>query len=372
MKKQKHRVPSPDPVPAPAPAPLPTDSSGLVQRSNLSYLGKFFVPGLFEYAGAALAFNPLRSSLLLATGTRVAEISIAALEQRASIIQPLTDIAEGFTVGSTDERVGGLLVVNGELCFTRYVYYDANNEQIRSHFRRPLDFAATGQVAGPFQVGPLRAGFYSGYLCPVPASLAATVGGPALTGNACLPIITRTSFGPAAFAFDPSRLGIDAAARALVYYPADHPTLGPYNPAPGSPEGTITPVVSLFGGADSMDGVVVIDGFASVLFVGRHGTTFCYGEGSTCGDPTNPYKGNHGYPYVQQVWAYRAADLARVLSGDLQPWDVLPYATWPLEEIGTQHDLGGVAFDPATRRLYICERRGENDTQPVIHVYQVQ
>jgi hypothetical protein len=90
-------------------------------------------------------------------------------------------------------------------------------------------------------------------------------------------------------------------------------------------------------------------------------------------DPAGQGKGTHSFPYVAYVWAYRAADLARVAAGELQPWQTVPYATWeiplPFGPHG-HHSLAGAAYDPATNRIYISQYGAYGDS-PVIHAYQL-
>ena len=124
-----------------------------------------------------------------------------------------------------------------------------------------------------------------------------------------------------------------------------------------------------------MYGAVFPEGTRSVLYFGRHGTgPYCYGEGTVCNDPTSSSKGDHAYPYVSQVWAYDVQDLIAVKNGQKNPWDVMPYATWafklPFEVTGNGRP-GGVAYDPATQRVFWLERFGDGDW-PVITVWQVQ
>src|SRR5262249_50917062 len=152
-------------------------------------------------------------------------ISIPSLGGTASLLQTLVDASEGKSVGVGTTKIGGNLVYNGKLYFTKYLYYDASGSQTLSHFVRPLDLSVKGQVIGPFRVGPLGAGFYSGYFGLVPEEWQSALGGPVLTGNCCLSIISRTSFGPAAFAIDPTSIENRQSAAPLVYYPSHHPTL---------------------------------------------------------------------------------------------------------------------------------------------------
>ena len=363
-----------------------------MQSANLVHLGTFHVPtGIhsggqanagFEYGGTTLSFDATRSGLYM-TGHDwdqfTGEISIPALGGTATLLQPLVDATEGklSSINPTDpnsKKIGGALVYDGKLIVSAYSYYDGNGSQVLSHFTRPLSLGATGQVVGPVRVGPLGAGFYSGYMGVVPAAWQGAFGGPALTGNADLGVITRTSFGPAIFAFDPANPSL-GGAQPLVYYPEAHRTLGPWNAA--SP---------YFGGADKLRGVVFPTGTSTVLFFGLHGTTFCYGVGTSnprlagqpsgngvdpyCYDPASGSKGVHGYPYEAAVWAYDANDLAAVHAGAKQAWAVVPYGIWPLTDLDDS-SVGGAAYDPVTRRIYVSEMFGDGDN-PLIHVYTIQ
>jgi hypothetical protein len=157
--------------------------------------------------------------------------------------------------------------------------------------------------------------------------------------------------------FDPARIG---NAVSLVGYPDGHTTLGPYSAAS-----------KFYGGSDQIFGVAMPFGTGSVCFFGRHGTTYCYGESpSPCNDPTSPYKGPHGYPYVSACWLYDAAELAKVAAGTKQPWEVIPYDMIAVPGLKKDAIIGGAAYDPVTGRIYLSEIRG-NGTLPVIHVYSV-
>jgi hypothetical protein len=347
-------------------------SQTLVQPGNLDYLGTFRVPtpsgNNFAYGGSALAYNPSNDSLFMVGSTNeqlTGEISIPALGGTASIIQPLTDSLGGKrgAVGPTESRIGGNLVYKNKLYVSAFVFYDASGEQTQSHFSRSLSLGS-GSVTGPYRMGSLGAGFYSGYMSPIPTEWQARLGGPALVGNCCLSIISRTSFGPAAFAFDPE--GTAGSAQPLVYYPSDHTTLGNYSVGGSRP---------IFNGTTRITAVIFPPGTSSVLFFGMTGIgNWCYGEPGECGgDPMQPYKGDHAYPYRAYVWAYDANDLAAVRSGQKQPWQVTPYRTWELPDMGDvsgDFGVGGAAFDPVSGRIFIAKSRGD-DANPLIYVYKI-
>jgi hypothetical protein len=80
----------------------------------------------------------------------------------------------------------------------------------------------------------------------------------------------------------------------------------------------------------------------------------------------------HGYPYAYYVWAYDAADLAAVARGKKQPWDVMPYAAWPLSLPYTSHtSIGGATYDVSTRRIFVSQTLTDG-ALPVVHVFKIE
>jgi hypothetical protein len=353
------------------------ESLPLVQAEDLRYVGAFRLPAgtfggsSFAYGGTALAFNPGGPSLYVVGHDweqMVAEIDIPAAAAgsdraalpTATVLQPFVDASAGLmaTVDVDTIKVGGLLVAGGELVGSVFSYYDADGTQVLSHFLRPLDLAATG-ARGMYAVGELGAGVVSGYMAEVPEAWREALGARYLTGQCCIPIVSRTSYGPAVFGFDPAALGPSgpAAAGPLVYYPSEHPLSAWDSTGP------------LFNGSTEVRGLVFPVGTRSVLFFGRHGTgTFCYGIGSECGDPVDDSHGTHAYPYAYQVWAYDALELRAVHRGEVEPWAVAPYATWePVLPFGEDSaHLNGAAYDPATGRLWLSQAFGDGDL-PVVY-----
>jgi Big-like domain-containing protein len=376
---------APAPPPPTPPPPSPTPSGTLLQLSNLAYEGAFRLPSgmygssWFGYGGTALGFNSARGSLYLVgsdVDQLVAEIAIPEIRNSpvmsnlatATVLQPFKDVTEGKmgSLGSQSMKIGGLLPYQGKLFVTGYEYYDADASQTLTHLVSDTNLAVTGDVQGPYKVGGIGASFVSGYLGTVPASWQAALGGPALTGNCCLSIITRTSYGPAVSAFDPTQLGTSSTTPAtpLVYYPSDHHTLGDWN------------VTTQYFGDAQAKGVVFPEGSRSVLFFGWKGMgPWCYDSPtSPCTDPVWPYKGSHAYPYNYFVWAYDANDLAAVKRGEKQPWDVVPYAGWSLTlpfSGDFMQRIEGAAYDPTTNRIFVTQAHGDGDL-PLVHVFNVR
>jgi len=379
-----------------------TDPTHLPRLSleNLAYQGAFRLPAeevdgdSFSLGGGPLAFNPSNGSLLVGTRAgRVAEVSIPVPVNSADIgalsfaklLQPFVDPTGGqMKEVGPDANLAGLLVSGQQLIGTGLIYYDANNTQSVSHFVRPVALGqpATVRIKSVGEKG--RSGFVAGYMAAVPPEWQTALGGPAITGQCCVPIISRTSFGPAAFAFNPADLDRDdrASVTPLVYYDSEHQTLGKFDGSGPS-----------FGGTTMMGGVAVINGTSTALFAGSNGTgPFCYGNGTAdksldntvgpdgakyCFDPTTSDKGQHAFPYHYQLWAYDLNDWARVRAGKQDPWRVQPYGVWNIEFpiAGPETRISGVAFDPQQRRLFIAQRLADRDGyafRSLIHVYQIK
>lgn len=346
--------------------------------SALRYAGSFLVPfqdrlGInMTYGGYALGVDSPRNGLYFGCHDylqRLAEVEIPPVggptAHTATILQDCTDVAEG-RLAETDSylpRLGGSLLHNGRLIVSGYGDYDADHSQVLSHFVASPDFAVVGEVQGPFQVGN-RAGFVAGYMTPIPPEWREDFGGPSLTGQCCINIISRSSAGPSASVFNPDTLGnaFPVPATMLVGYPLEH--------ALADPAGQN----SLFNHSTRIAGLAFPPGSRSILFIGRHGVgPYCYDTAEACGDPFDAYKGPHAQPYVHQVWAYDALDLLKVRRGELQPWEVHPYAVWRLPEMDQSGaaSIAGATYDPVLGRLYVTEIFGEDANGHRVHVYQV-
>jgi hypothetical protein len=375
--------------------PAPLSTLPLVRASNLVELGSFTTPsdvtGIwqgqtlyeFSYANGSIAFNPANQSLFVVGhdwGQHVAEISIPADGGTARVIQRFVDALSGklalIDPDRETKKIGGLYVTGSTLLVSGYTYYDGAGNATASHFSRSTDLSNTG-VVGPLRVGTLNPGFYGGYFAAIPAEWQASLGGDLIVGLTGIPIVSRTSYGPAAFAVKSADLvaGVNpTAAQPLVYYPQRNQTLGLYGQAR-----TINPV---YNATSQSRGVVIPLGTSTLLFFGSTGLgPYCYGQGTEdqnlgfqpipnergvvyCYDRSNSAKGEHAFPYSSYVWAYNLNDLAAVKAGKKRPWTVTPYATWELSGIGT---VVGAAYDAATGRLFLSTP----GPTLVVHVFKV-
>lgn len=369
---------------AQAPAPTSASPTGLplLDGLDMRYLGTIQLPEQdakaipMIYGGHALGMaadgKSLYYSCLYAGG--IARVSLPEPGGKAQLLESCTGLK---TLGQLDpndpnpKRIGGVLMWNGRMVLTGYATYDAGGSVSKSHWVG----TSAADAQGPFTVGDERAGMVGGYLAVIPEEWRTLLGGPAFTGLCCISIISRTSHGPTVSVFDPDDLGVKkkVPAKMLLGYPQEHQGLGPYD----APNKYWNSVVII-------GGVAFPSGTRSVLFIGRYGTGYCYGEGTKdpaqhfakhpvfgvwCYDPTNADKGPHGYPYRHQVWAYDANDLLAVKQGKRDPWDLKPYATWSLPEMaGGSGDawMSGAVYDPGKRRIYVVPK---NDA--TLFVYQV-
>ncbi len=127
------------------------------------------------------------------------------------------------------------------------------------------------------------------------------------------------------------------------------------------------------------------------------GDEICYDPASGPGG-----KGNHSYPYVNYVWAYDVGDasgnntsgntvsslssvnpgnnnLTAVKLGLIQPYEVVPYATWtfslPTEATSLNPgNFRGAAWDPVNRLLYVTQSDADKTVYsafPLVHVYKL-
>lgn len=426
------------------PPPPPPPTGRLMQRANLVYLGAFRFPLIegYSFYTRGLAYNQSNNSLFTSGGynsipapdqEKESEISIPGVISQdmnnlsvASIIQSPADATEGnnYFIGANGSNLlpsgvtvhrGGLHVYNGKLIGTTYVDYDAAvppSGQL-THWTSGLNLAATGDFNGNYLVGSLPAAFAAGYMCDIPVEWQARLGGPCLTGQGLVAVVSRGSYGPSINVFNPDNLTGPAAssfpATPLVYYDSAHQTLGRWdNDFPDIPN----PVPNIYFNAACMQGGIAFPvGTDSVLVFGNIG----YGQPGygiqttdislnfTLVPGSNPpayyiydlysnAHATHSWPYHNQIWAYNANDMYQVKQGIKNPWDVIPYALWDLNDILPIHDgypsslpsfgagLVGAAYDSNTQRIFVVQGDGAEhwvpgfgafSYNPLIRVFQV-
>jgi len=396
----------------------------LLQESDLTYLGAFRVPQgsyngqSYEYSGHTLAYYPTNNSLFMASTNAelVSEFSIVATSTDSTVtnltvasnLQAWEDITEGNRTSIGDGGaycnpsgvfLGGLMVWGDELIASLFGYYDAGFCAELSHFTSGLDLSDTGDFDGMYRVGDetKNVGYRAGYMAPIPSEWQSSFGNrTAVTGHSFFPIISRSSFGPSLWTFDPDSIGVvePVGSEPLVYYDAtgSEATLGEYV-GNGPANEYISP-------RDFIGGVIWPPGTDTVLFIGNHGS----GEWKYKSEDEgyNP-NGNGSYPYHYWVWAYNANDLAASYAGDYQvtqadydstrfldgiypnntslavgeivePPNIKPYAMWELTPsiypTGYERDVHGACYDSVNKIIYIAAMRADG-YRPIIHSYSV-
>lgn len=297
----------------------------------------------------------------------------------------LHEIDPGWTsggqfVGSGVFKSGSTLLLNG------WDYYGTSGTLAYSSFTRASSLSTTTLSQGPMTVSyPLNPSFASGPMAAIPATYQAALGSNTMvSGLGPAPIITRTSQGPALFAWNASDMiagTTPITSLPLIYYTAAHPTLGTYQGTCGSTVAYCTP--------DVIGGMAFLTATRTVVFIGSHSTAnydYCtgtsnialagtpVGDGSHyCYDPLDSSKGEHGYPYYAWAWLYDVNDLIAVYNGTKNPWDVVPYENGALSAIDAAYTTNdkpqfwGAGYDPTGKRLFIAHSAGAG-TQPIFHV----
>ena len=244
---------------------------------------------------------------------------------------------------------------------------------------------------GMFQVGPDEAPFHGrkmgAYLFTVPASYADQyLGGRTLvTGRSrgtpadgTEALTTRGgSQGPTLFAFrawetDNPTGNLDALP--MLYYRVAFPGCG--GPNVGDPDNCDYPDITM---CDEWSGGAFVENGTrrAIMLLGYKGLgPNCYDEPPvTCGDPCSDSHGYHCQPYERQVIFYDVHALGHSARGEQDPWIVVPYTIWRPAEFYAQTavcwNAGGMAFDPASRRLFMVERGLGPDAVNVVHVWSL-
>ncbi len=209
-------------------APSTDSEPGLFGMDQLDYLGAFRLPSAefgvssLNYSEGPIVYNPRRHSLFMVGHSHqqaIAEFLIPALVKSEIVTElniaptPLQNFS--LVLDRSDspnrqniDRVGGLAFFHGEygteLFVNAYEYYDAEADNVDSSLiLRNADNLAETKVDGFFQF-QAPAGHSAGWLSPIPVEWQTVLGGSYITGHSGgIPIISRSSVGPSAFAFDP-------------------------------------------------------------------------------------------------------------------------------------------------------------------------
>jgi hypothetical protein len=373
------------------------DSLPLLTANDLTYEGAFRYPNS-DFGGRAITpyKNPETGKLTLfingsdqqRSDGQVAQIEVPrtlAISNNindlpiAATVQPFSDVSDGelskrpnsLGNATNGSPIYGMLAYENKLIVASTFYYDyiqnashGVSSLILSNKNDFNGFYSFRSIDGSFLAPPRALG---GQMSKLPTEWQAGLGGIAITGNQSVPVMSTTSFGPAITIFDPSDVGTKnpIPGKTLLFYSQERPLCGTWQC-----ESTTN---NYFNGTTEIVGHAAVSGTRTILFIGKHGVgTYWYGnaEGgpnglkAPCPNGVGPYSDKYEY----RVYAYDTKDLVKVKNGALKPWEVMPYAIFPLKEINAVNatsnyceNIKSATFDQDSRTLFISHwmSRGE-------------
>lgn len=363
----------------------PTDLP-LWSVEQLVYAGAFRLPmGTFGVSRVAYAEGPLfvdgaRASLYLvghAHHQAIAEFHLPPLvrsERLEDLViadaprQPFASVLDRTTGGNPQglDTIGGLTrvdtVAGAQLIVNAWIYYDAGHEATHTTFViRDADDLRGSRVDGPYTLAG-GAGHACGWLTPVPEAWREALGGSLIAGfSSGPPIIGRLSVGPSAFALDPAALlALDAGlipTVTLLDYALEHP-LHPDLDAETGANDLWTHVSRAVVG-------FVVPGTRTYLALGHtggHRSGVCYKCVQSGGTECGGFCPRDADDVATAYWAFDLLDLLAVRAGHLAPHAVRPYAYGPLALpfVGSDGEIAGGTFDPASGLAYLLVRFGDD------------
>lgn len=370
--------------------------------NQLEYEGAFRLPAAtfgvssLNYSEGPIEYNPDNHSIFIVGHDweqAIAEFTVPDLVNSASItdlnmadppLQTFSTVLDRTPDGNPQNinQIGGLKYVANStppaLIVNAYEYYDApgDNTVTTLILRDGSDLAASA-VDGylEFQGG---SGHTSGWLSPIPTMWQAVLGGDYLTGQSSgIPIISRCSVGPSAFAFvmdDMLAMGASTiATHTLLDFSLDEPLHSDL-----SNDTFLNDIWTHLSRATY--GFIVPDTrtYMTVGYSGGHVSGVCYkctqNNGHLCGGYCAP----DAEDYYQHYWLWDVQDLLAVKEGLLLPHEVVPYDYGELATPfqNSQKQIGGGSFDPVSGSLYLTIQRADNeqgdyDNPPIVVVYKV-
>lgn len=316
----------------------------------LEYRNYFYLPKDFVYGANHLAYRPTKNGRgnLLVSGhvyyQKVAAVTVPAAGAVAPMFSQFRDISGGQI--HDDYHLGGMIVQNGNLYWSRVKHYNVDGERVAS-ISRSIPNLQSPMPMPCVSLKGIHPHKTSGYFIDVHPRWRDRYGS-LLVGRTNEPGHGNreiASEGPAAFWFNYDlKIG-----KQLIYFPHTAPFVY---------------------GSHSWKGANRIGGaffdHDHVGFVSRVGLKSgdWYGEGSELPDnPCDMSKGYHAPPYKIRVFLFDAVTMKYVESFDL--------SNWFLTECKA---LGGVTYDRSTKTLYVCEQNAydaEGESCPVVHMFKV-
>lgn len=374
----------------------------LFDISQLTYEGAFRIDASengvsdVNYSQGPIAYNYENHSLYIvghAHQQAIAEYEIpeiiksevlSELNMVQTPIQVFSEVLYNTADGNQEDinTIGGLYYVNhggqGKLLVNGYEYYDAPaDNSMTTLIVNNANNIENSSVSGYFNFEG-GAGHTSGWISDIPEAWQEILGGTHITGQSSgIPIISRLSVGPSAFAFEMND-ALNAVNSIETSVLLDFSLTNPLNEDLSNESKTNTIWTHL----SRANYGFIIPGTRTYMTIGQSGghvSGVCYkctqDNDNLCGG----YCPSESDDVYQFYWLWDMNDLLAVKEGVLLPHDVMPYDyaqfNTPFQAGGTK-GIGGGSFDPSTGNLYLSIQKGDTEQgvysrPPVIVVHNV-
>lgn len=359
----------------------------LLHLSDIHYQGAFRLPAAtygsssLNYSEGPLEYNSLNHSIFIAGHTHqqnIAEFAIPGIVNSAILgdlqmasaplqeFTPILDRAAGGN-GQSLDRIGGMEFVNSasgpQLIINAYEYYDAPGDNSQTTLVARDSSNLAGSIMDGYYTFQGGAGHTSGWISPVPQQWQAQLGGTHITGQSSgIPIISRTSVGPSAFAFSMGDLTDNTTVTnpiptiKLLDFSLAQPLHEDLSNTTGSNDIWTHLSRAVYG--------FIVPGTRTYLTIGHsggHASGVCYkctqSDGNTCGG----YCANDAEDYAHYYWLWDVNDMVAVKNGTKNSYDIRPYEYGEFPTPFATDSFGGGTFDPDSNTLYLTVQAADRD-----------
>ena len=378
------------------------ESLPLFQMNQLKYQGAFRLPASefgsssLNYSEGPIGYNRDNHSLFIvghAHHQAIAEFAIPALVISEDIYDlnmagnPL-QLFYTFLFATPDgnpqnlNRIGGMYYVGNltppMLVVNAYEYYDAPGDNLLTTMKISGCDDLANAIAGNYWSFAGGAGHTSGWISAIPAEWQSALEGTHITGQSSgIPIISRTSVGPAAFSFQlDSLLALDTGVVTTTKL-LDFSLQNPLHADLDNSSGTNDLWTHL---SRATYGFIVPEtrSYLTLGYSGGHQSGVCYkctqNSGYLCGGYCAPDTSD----YYQSYWLWDLMNIMAVKNGELNAYEVQPYDygefVTPFQN-GTK-EIGGATFDEENQILYLSIQKadraqGTYSNPPIILAYSI-
>lgn len=310
----------------------------------------------------------------------VNSVSLNALTSAGNPVQAFSTVLDRSSDGNAEllDEITGLEIVDGSLIVNAIEYYDGAADNTSTTL--VLDDASqlsTSPVSAIHQMhGAARA---AGWISHVPEQWQQRLGTRHITGySSGEPIIGRLSVGPSAFAVNfqtdlSTSVSKSISTEELQGFSLRQPLHADLFNDSGSNMLWTHLSQARYGFA-----VPGTSTYMTIGYSGGHQSGLAYKTVRANGEQCPGYCANDESDVYNHYWLWNMEDWERVKSGDLWPYEMVPYEsgrlTLPFQTTQNLNVIGGASFDETTGLLYIsileANTNGDNNP-PVIVAYRV-